>query len=205
MRYLLSSSCLVILLSCASVYKNLQPGKGSFSDLQKFKPAFSVALYKADVDVVGNHLSGLLLMKRMPDSSMRLVFSNEMGFKFFDFEFAKDGAFKVFSITPKMNKKAVIKTLRKDFELVLMENLDSAKMQVRTDSSLVYYTFPQTKGFYHYITNTRVDKLIRMERASKRKPVVQVIAQNYINGIPDTIGFTHTKFNFTIGLKRLER
>jgi hypothetical protein len=205
MRYLLLSSCLAIVMSCATAYKGLQPAPGNFSDLQKFRPNFSVALYQASVDVAGNHLSGLLLVKRMPDSSMRLVFSNEVGVKFFDFEFARDGSFKVFSIIEQMNKKPVIKTLRKDFELIMMEQLDSSRMQVRQDSSLVYYSFPQSKGFNHYIFNVSRDTLIRMERASKRKPVVQAIVRNYRNGMPDTIGITHTNFNFTIGLKQLER
>ncbi|MBK7307905.1 MAG: hypothetical protein IPI88_13305 [Chitinophagaceae bacterium] len=50
--------------------------------LQKFKPAFTVALYNTTVDVMGNHFSGLLLIKKMPDSSTRMVFSNEMGLGF---------------------------------------------------------------------------------------------------------------------------
>ena len=205
MRYLLLSSCLSFLIACTSVYKNLQPTTGNLSDLQKFRPSFTVALYRANVDVTGNHLSGLLLFKRMPDSSMRVVFSNEPGFKFFDFEFTKAGGFKVFSIIPQMDKKAVIKTLRKDFQLIMMENLDSSKMQIRKDSSLVYYTFPQENGYNHYVTNSAADSLIRMERASKRKPVVQVFLHNYVGGMPDTIGITHSNFNFTIGLKKLER
>ena len=202
---MLSSSCLVILLSCASVYRNLQPSTANFNDLQKFKPAFSVALYQASVDIVAHHLSGLLLIKRMPDSSMRLVFSNEVGVKFFDFGFSKDGDFKVFSIMQQMNKKPVIKTLRKDFELIMMQLLDSTRMQVRGDGGLVYYIFPESKGFDHYILNANKDSLVRMERASKRKAVVQAITGNYREGVPDTIGITHTNFNFTIGLKRLER
>jgi hypothetical protein len=44
-----------------------------------------------------------------------------------------------------------------------------------------------------------------MERASKRKIVVEAIMKDYINGIPDTIGISHKTFNFTIGLKRIER
>ena len=120
MRCLLFSSVLFVLAGCASVYKHLQPAAGDPAALQKFRPSFSVALYKAGIDVVGNHLSGLLLIKKMPDSSMRLVFSNEIGVKFFDFEFSADGRFKVFSIIKQMDKKAVIKTLRKDFELVMM-------------------------------------------------------------------------------------
>ncbi|MBI3883246.1 MAG: hypothetical protein HY305_03280, partial [Sphingobacteriales bacterium] len=131
MRYLLLSSCLLVLFSCTTVYKNLQPATGNTSNLQKFKPDFTVALYNTQVDVIGNHLSGLLLIKKMPDSITRIVFSNEMGFTFFDFEFSSTGNFKVHSIIKKMNKKAVIKTLRKDFELVLMRNLDNNKLAIR--------------------------------------------------------------------------
>ncbi len=193
------------MMGCSSAYKHLQITTGDVSNVQKFKPAFSVALYKANVDVAGNHLSGLLLIKKMPDSSTRLVFSNEIGFKFFDFEFAPNGDFKVYSIIKQMNKKPVIKTLRKDFELIMMEKMDAQQVMIRNDEGLVYYTFPQEKGYHHYITNTTGDQLLRMERSSKRKTVMEAIMKNYINGIPDTIGITHTNFNFTIGLKRLER
>lgn len=205
MRYLLLNSCLILLGSCTTLYKNLQPANGNVSDLQQFRPQFSVALYNTTVDVLDNHLSGLLLIKKMPDSSIRMVFSNEMGFKFFDFEFASTGEFKVYSIIKKMNKKAVIKTLRKDFELILMNQLDAATFKIRKDENFKYYTFPQQKGYYHYITNLAGDHLVRMERASNRKQVVEVVMENYINHIPDTIGVNHNKFHFTIGLKRIER
>src|SRR4051812_29173091 len=121
MRCLLLSSSIFILLGCSSAYRHLRPTAGDPGILFKFKPLFSVAMYKTSVDAVGNHLSGVLLIKRMPDSSMRLVFSNEIGFKFFDFEFSKTGAFKVFSIIKEIDRKPVIKTLRKDFVLVMME------------------------------------------------------------------------------------
>ncbi|HSN61629.1 MAG TPA: hypothetical protein VLR49_11890 [Ferruginibacter sp.] len=204
-RYFLLSSCLLILAGCSPAYLRMQTASGNAGGLQKFKPAFTVALYNTQVDVVGNHLSGLLLIKKMPDSSTRMVFSNEMGFKYFDFEFAPDGKFKVYSVIKQMNKKAVLKTLKKDFELVLMERLDTAAVKLHTTNGLLYYVFPQTKGYYYYITSANSDNLIRMERASKKKTVVEAIMNNYINGIPDTIGITHKTFPFTIGLKRIER
>ena len=184
---------------------HMQTTTGDISDLAKFKPAFNVALYKTEVDVVGNHLSGLLLIKKMPDSSTRMVFSNEMGLKFFDFEFTTDGNFKVYFIMKKMNKKPVIKTLRNDFELILMEQLDTTAASVRINNGLIYYVFPEAKGYNYYITDSTGDNLVSMERASKRKTVVQAIMKNYINGTPDTIGISHKTFNFTIGLKRIER
>lgn len=205
MRYFLLSSSLFILLSCNTAYKNLQKTTGDVSVLQKFKPVAPVALYNTQVDVIGKHLSGLLLIKKMPDSSTRLVFTNEIGFSFFDFGFGADGSFKVYAILKQMNRKAVIKTLRKDFDLVLMRGLDTGKVVIRKNDSLTYYVFKQTKGYNTYITNNTGTELVRMERSSKRKPVVQAIMKNYVDGVPDTIGITHKTFNFSIGLKRIER
>jgi hypothetical protein len=196
---------MLLVMGCSSAYRQLQPATNDTSLLQKFRPVFSTALYRTSVDVMGRHLSGLLLIKRMPDSSLRMVFSNEVGFKFFDFEFSKDGAFRVFSIIRQMNKKAVINTLRKDFELLLMERLDMGRAITRTGDGLVYYSFPKDKGYDHYITDTTGTRLVRMERSSKRKPVMDAIMRNYIGGMPDTIGITHRNFNFTIALKRIER
>ena len=203
MRYLLLNSCLLVFLGCSPVYKQMQPANGNVTTLQKFKPAFTVALYNTQVDVVGNHLSGLLIIKKMPDSSTRMVFSNEIGFKFFDFEFSADGKFKVYSVIKQMNKRSVLKTLRKDFELILMDHLEN--VSIRTENGLLYYVVPQTKGYNYYITDSLGNKLIRMERASKTKTVVEAIMENYIKGMPDTIAISHKTFNFTIGLKRIER
>ena len=203
--YLILSSSLLIMMSCSPVHQQMQTAAADVKVLQKFKPAFTVALYNTTVDVVGNHLSGLLLIKKMPDSSTRMVFSNEMGLGFFDFEFATDGNFKVYSIMKKLNKKSVIKTLQHDFELVLMNNLDNSKAVVKTNEGLTYFIFPQSKGYNYYITNQSGDELVRMERASNKKIIVEAVMKNYINGIPDTIGISHKTFEFNIGLKRIER
>ena len=203
--YLILSSSLLIMLSCSPAHQQMQSVSADVNVLQKFKPVFSVALYNTTVDVMGNHLSGLLFIKKMPDSSTRIVFSNEMGLGFFDFEFAADGSFKVYSIMKKLNKKSVIKTLQHDFELVLMNNLDKTKAVVKTNEGLTYFIFPQSKGFNYYITNQTGDELVRMERASNKKIIVEAVMKNYIGGIPDTIGISHKTFEFNIGLKRIER
>lgn len=199
------SSCLFFVLSCSPVHKQMQSATADINLLQKFKPAFTVALYNTTVDVVGNHLSGLLLIKKMPDSTTRMVFSNEMGLSFFDFEFVDDGSFKVYSIIKKMNKKSVIKTLRHDFELILMNTLDYNKAIVKTNEGQLYFIFPQKKGYNYYITNADGTELVRMERASNKKAIVNAVMMNYNNGIPDTIGISHKIFEFNIGLKRIER
>lgn len=205
MRYLLLINLLFLLNGCAPMHKQMQLVTIDAGAVKKFKPKFSVALYKTTVDVVGNHLSGLLLIKKMPDSSTRMVFSNEMGLTFFDFEFATDGNFKVHSIIKKMNKKSVLKTLQHDFELVLMNRLNYTNAIVRNHDGHNLFVFPQTKGYNYYITDSAVTSLVCMERASDKKVIVEAIMKNYINGIPDTIGISHKTFSFNIGLKRIDR
>ena len=194
-----------MLTGCSTVHQQMQPAMADFRKLQQFKPVFTVALYNTKVDVAGNHLSGLLLIKRMPDSTLRMVFSNEMGFKFFDFEFGADGKFKVYSVIKQMNRKAVLKTLQNDLELILMERLDSSTAFARKNNGLLYHIYPQKKGYHYYITDSSGTDLVRLERASSRKVIAETVMLSYVNGIPDSISISHKTFEFNIGLKRIEQ
>lgn len=203
MRYLLFIN-LVFFAGCASPLKGLQRVE-DISCPQKFKPVFKSALYNTQVNVIGKHLSGLLLIKTMPDSSIRMVFSNEMGFKFFDFGFSVNGDFTVYAIIKQMNRRAVIRTLQKDFEMIMMRHLDTAKAYVKNAGGLNYFIFSQGNEYNSYITNAGCTQLVNIEKSSKRKIKVSALMQNYVGGVPDTIGISHKNFNFNIGLKRLER
>ncbi len=205
MRYLLLSSCLFLIAGCASSYNHLKQTEGDASCLEKFRPRFTTALYTAQVNIVGNYLSGLLVIKAMPDSSLRLVFTSEMGLSLFDFEFTANGEFKVHHIIKKMDRRAVIKTLRQDFELILMRGLSTKMAGIYRNNDRIYYAFPQKKGSNYYITGPGCNELLGIEKASKRKAIVVAVMKNYVNGIPDTIGISHTTFQFNIALKKLER
>ena len=174
------------------------------SCILKFKPDFSHCLYKTSVDIVGNHISGILLFKKMTDSSIRVVFSNESGLTFFDFGFLPDEQFVVYQITPKMNKKAVIGTLRKDLDLILFRSMNGNQTYILSDSPLVYHAFPQSKGINYYITNLNCSRLLKMQRASDKKPVMEA----YLNteagfSSPDSISLRHLNFDFTITMKKI--
>lgn len=206
MRSLLLNNLLLmgLLSGCSSAYKNLQKTKGDVNCITKFRPQFANTLYSTQVDVMKHHLSGLLFFKQMPDSSLRVVFANEMGFKFFDFEFTRDGGFVKHYMLPKMDKKAVVKTLRGDFELVLLRP-DLSKAQVMQDSAYHYTVVPTEKGNNYYITDTACERLERIEKSSRRKPVVKVWLGNYEAGVPDTITIRHQRFTFNISLQRVQK
>lgn len=202
-RCLLYISCWLLLAACSSAYKKLQHTEAPAACVASFKPSFTRALYQAQVNVTGKHLSGLLIIKAMPDSSLRVVFGNEAGFTFFDFEFSKDD-FKVHYIFSRMDKKPVIKTLRKDFELVLMRHLDAPGSYTLRESGNYYRVFPYGRDLYYYITDSACTNLLRMERGSRKKRVAEAVMQPGNDGMPDSIGIQHHNFNFNIGLKRIQ-
>jgi len=206
MRSLLLNSLLILALlsGCRSAYKNLQQADGDVQCITKFRPQFHNTLYSTQVDVLKHHLSGLLFFKQMPDSSLRVVFANEMGFKFFDFEFTRDGGFVKHYMLPKMDKKAVVKTLRGDFELVLLRP-DLTQAHVMQDTTYRYVVVPTAKGNNYYLTDAACTKLERIEKSSSRKPVVKVWLGQYVDGVPDTVAIRHQGFKFNISLQRVQK
>ena len=202
--FLLFISFIALLMACSSPYKNLQQFKGDPGCIQQFKPVFTSVQYNTTVDVMGRHISGVLVIKHMADSSTRLVFAMKTGFKFFDFAFLPDSGFRVLYIVEQMDKKAVITTLRKDFELILFRNTDPEKGTIFGDEHHRYYAFKQEKGTNYYITDTACSELIRVEKSSRHKVVVEAMMAGYSAGLPDTIGILHHNFNFRISLKKLD-
>ncbi len=211
MRYLRQNSLLMAILTgasllggCRSIYKGLQPGAGNADCIRQFKPQFVNTLYSTQVDVLKHHLSGLLFFKQMPDSSLRVVFASEMGLKFFDFAFTSDGGFVKHYMMPKMDKQVIVTTLRNDFELVL-QRAPLNHATVLQDSMYRYVAIPTPKGNNYYITDTGCTRLERIEKSSKRKPVVKVWLRNYQQGVPDTILIQHQNFKFNISLQQVQK
>src|SRR5207244_652148 len=89
--------------------------------------------------------------KNFEDSSTRVVFQNEMGFAFFDFSWDKADSFSVKSILPQLDKPAVVRTLRKDIELLLMKGIDSRQQQTYAKDSFLWYRYPLVNGYAYYV------------------------------------------------------
>ena len=207
LTYLLPLPIIAVVTLCfftasarKSHYKHLKHTNGDVNCIKHFAPRFTTTLYSATVDVTKHHFSGILFFKVMPDSSTRVVFTNEMGVKFFDFAFTKDAQFIKYYVMPKLDKKVVVKALRKDLELVIMHQ-DLSKAVALQDSAYNYTAIPNSKGNDYYITD-QCSRLVRIEKASKKKAVVEVQMLNYKDGIPDSISIVHKNFTFNILLKR---
>ncbi|MDB5235133.1 MAG: hypothetical protein JWR44_2126 [Hymenobacter sp.] len=205
MRSLTLSSLLLLCMGCGrSFYQDLTPTSTDATALKALRPTFKTTLYRAQIDVVGKHLSGLLFFKNQPDGSYRVVFTNEMGLNLFDFHFSEHH-FEVLHCIEQLNRKPVINQLRKDIGFFLMTDLDYAKGQAFRKGTQNYYSFADRKETTVYITDIDTKAILRIENASPRRQKVSVTLTKLVAGMPDSVFVDHKLFPFTISLKQIIR
>lgn len=195
----------LLCLGCTSAYKDLRPLPNTSNCILKFKPSFHADWYTTSVDVYGKHISGLLLFKTMPDSAIRIVFTNEAGISFFDFEFRRDGKFLVHQIIGALNKKVVVNLLRKDFETVLMQGVTTTPLNGFMRKDEFFYAYNGKRGKDYFITDKDCASLLRIEKASKRAKMTEIRLIGIQQGAPDSVYLKHFTFDMQITLKKLQR
>jgi hypothetical protein len=205
MRCLLFSVVLLVV-GCASEYKGLKVVSVDQDCLSKIKPVqLSTAWYDAGIDVVGKHISGLLLIKEMPDQSKRIVFTNEAGLTFFDFGFDVSGNFKVHYVIQQLDKKAVVRLLRDDFALLLGLPFKNPVWQSWEMGDERYFGVSEKNENHYFITGKDCGSLHRLESASKRKKKLTIEMVGNDVQKPDSITLQHHTFAMKINLKKLDR
>jgi hypothetical protein len=182
----------------------LEKSNDSSECLSAFRPHFNTVLYNTQVNVAGNHLSGLLLFKKIPDNSIRVVFSNELGVKFFDFEY-KGSEFKVHYIMKKLNRKAVVGQLKKDIGFLLMHRINLPDAESFRSGDELFFGFDDKNEKTYYITDSTCHNLLRIENSSPRKTKIIVYLTPYRSGMADSVYINHQTFEFNISLKQIER
>lgn len=201
MRYFLFGS-LLVLLACAS-QTNPVTGSGTRSNcLFTAAPAFKTELYKASVDVYGNHISGLMFFKTMPDSSHNVVFTTETGLTFFNFSWSKSGEFKVQHVIERLDRKVVINLLRKDLELILIPSTYTSKAQAEPDKT---HSVQFKKEKIFFFVSQDCSALEKAEVRHEDKIRTKVLFFPSTKNIPDSVNIEHLNFNMQLALGRLSR
>lgn len=214
MKHYSRLSSIVLLLffaACTSPYKHLKKAGNPAHSAFIYKPSFDKVLYRCTVNgrIIFKkfHLSGVLFFKTLETGTVRAIFQNEMGFTFFDFEWDKQDSFRVNGIIPQLDKPALVKTLKKDMNLLLMKGLDrKSEVFFKSDrGNEGFYCLSLEKGVVYYIEKD--DQLIRIENAGGEKKVVTIKLgrKNTATAMPESVFFNHHKANFTIELNKIEQ
>ncbi len=199
MRYLLISICF-IFIGCASF-----PKKNNFMDVavtsNVFNPYFSNLnqdyIYKANIEVYDNTFGGLFIVKKIAEQHHRIVFTTEMGNKLFDFTFNNED-FKVNYILEDLDKKILINILKKDFRVLITENLKTTKAYALTKET-IKKTSLNNKDYY-YFENPEISKVIRVNNGKEK---VRFLFSEINDNIAQKIVILHSNIKLKINLKSI--
>jgi hypothetical protein len=117
-------------------YSSAQQGYRHF-----FEDGIARRLFKCRIELAGHPISGILLVKRVGDFSLRAVYTAETGFTFFDIAMA-DGTASFYTVVGPFKRKIIQRALADVLQSALLRPLDCAfehhRQSVWTCSQLRY-------------------------------------------------------------------
>ncbi|MGI9650336.1 hypothetical protein [Chryseobacterium sp. RLHN22] len=123
-------------------------------------------VYKCQMDIYKNHVSGILILKKINETTHRVVLTSDFGNKLIDFEIS-DNNFKLNYVLPDLDKKIVINFLKNDFQQLLkkeypvtesFENENSKIYLSKVDKKIYYLLFNKENGLLKQIIYTKNNK-----------------------------------------------
>lgn len=152
--YLLLSSFLLLLLfvSCSiSKYKHPTHCNKVIITKHAFTPVLneaSVSKFKASIDVLKNHLTGIIIVKQTDSVSTHIVFVTEIGMKMFDFEW-KNNEMKAVYVFEPLNKPTLINALLVNFKSIfLLDVFDKSAGLCKSKKIKSYYDLENYRHKY---------------------------------------------------------
>lgn len=202
---IISVFLVLILSSCSSlnVVKGYNPValKKNIFEVPYFSNPEMDYVYKANIKIYGNELSGIFIAKKINDTTHRVVFTTEFGNKLLDFEISETD-FKVNSIVEELDRKILVNTLKDDFRL-LLKNSHKIKQQYENQESKVYLSEDEVTNNYLFISkaDNRLNKIVN---ASKRKERINLIFTSENNIFATKIVIQHYNIKLRIELNYLQ-
>lgn len=166
---------LVVLNACVStnVIKDFKatPITKPIFEVPYFSNSETDYVYKTNIFVYGNEMSGIFIAKKINESTHRVVFTTEFGNKLFDFEISETN-FKINAIVPELDKKFFIATLKRDFRLLLKKQF-TVQEQFENSTQIVYKSEDGNQFNYLFVSKGN-DKLFKIVHASNRKEKISI-------------------------------
>jgi hypothetical protein len=155
------------------------------------------AKYLTQFDIYGKHLSGIMLFKRTTDSTERVVFTNQMGFKFFDFEISAD-TFKTIYMLDKMNKPYIVNTLYKDLAMLCAPGSTRGTVVENFEEESLYRQQLNKKEYLYYYTPYNSSTPNKIEIGTLQKPKVVATISNDSIGDAQNIDIQHKNIKLRV-------
>ncbi|WP_295221376.1 hypothetical protein [uncultured Chryseobacterium sp.] len=154
-------------------------------------------VYKCQMDIYKNHVSGILILKKINETTHRVVLTSDFGNKLIDFEISGDD-FKLNYVLPDLDKKIVINFLKNDFQQLLRQKYPVTE-SFENETSRIYLSKIDAKTYYLFFNkkNGLLKKIIYTKN-NKEKIDFTFEAKKHI--FADSINLQHKDFKINIKL-----
>ncbi len=193
------SLILLLFVSCKT-YKltNVKSVSGSEKTVENlYFSSNDDYVYKCQMDIYKNHVSGILILKKINDATHRVVLTSDFGNKLIDFEISEN-AFKLNYVLPDLDKKIVINFLRNDFQQLLKRQYTVSE-SFENETSKIYLSKVDKKNYYLFFNKENsLLKQIIYTKNNKEKIDFTFDAKKHI--FADSLNLQHKDFKINIKL-----
>jgi len=154
-------------------------------------------VYKCRMDIYKNHVSGILILKKINETTHRVALTSDFGNKLIDFEISETD-FKLNYVLPDMDKKIVINFLKDDFRELLRQKYPVSETFENGNSSIYLSKINQKKYYLFFNKENKLLKQIVYTKNNKAKIDFTFEAKKHI--FADSLNLQHKDFKINIKL-----
>ena len=146
----LYSSFLLLIISCKTYQlTNAKPISNSEKEVENmYFSSNEDYVYKCQMEVYGNDISGILIIKKISETTHRVVMTSDFGNKMIDFKISEND-FKLNYVLADLDKKMVINFLKNDFQELLRQKYLVAE-SFENDNSNIFRSEVDKKDYFLY-------------------------------------------------------
>ena len=192
--YLVISITLLSLFACKSYKVDgelVSKGVEQTVVLPFFNKTDFEYLYSGRIEAYGNSLSGILVVKKISDSQKRVALLSDFGNTLMDFKI-ENGEAEVNYILDDLNKKIIVKKLKKYFELLVNSNYPVETIYEK-DGNKIYTSELQSKRIKLFENTSGSIQQVKQVSRLKEKVEVEYFSSS---DIADSIHFKSNEIPF---------
>ncbi|RMZ60549.1 hypothetical protein D1632_00770 [Chryseobacterium nematophagum] len=157
-------------------------------------------VYKCQIDIYKHHVSGILIIKKLNDSTHRVALTSDFGNKLIDFEISQD-RFKINYILPDLKKRVILNFLKNDFQQLLKREY-SINESFEQETTSIYLSKGENKKYYLFLNkeNHLLNKIIYTKN---NKEKIDFTFDSKKHNFADSIHLQHRDFKINIRLHQI--
>lgn len=193
------SLILLLFISCKTYQlTDVKPVSGSEKTVENlYFSSHDDYVYKCQMDIYKNHVSGILIIKKISETTHRVAMTSDFGNKLIDFEIS-DNDFKLNYVLPDLDKKIVINFLKNDFQQLLKRQYPVTE-SFENENSKIYLSKMDKKVYYLFFNKeNNLLKQIIYTKNNKEKIDFTFDAKKHI--FADSLNLQHKDFKINIKL-----